>query len=109
MNKSVDLACELWTTVNRKSILSSFQDRFNDDYVDDLNDQFEENWYEAEIFRIHSCKTLRLRMEDGQNNLGDWFRQKLLIVENITELELDEFGVGKIPNTSPADTVIKYL
>ena len=48
-------------------------------------------------------------MEDGQNNLGDWFRQKLLIVENITELELDEFGVGKIPNTSPADTVIKYL
>merc|ERR1712137_1059590 len=29
--------------------------RFNDDYVDELNEQFKENWYEAEIFRIHSC------------------------------------------------------
>ena len=77
--------------------------------MDDLNEQFDENWYEAEIFRIHSCNQLQLRMEDGKDSLGDWFRQKLLIVENITALELTRFDVGKVPSSDPADTVIYYF
>ena len=74
--------------------------------MDELNEQFEENWYEAEIFCIHICETIELRMEDGNGGLGDWFRQKLLIVENITALDLTKFEVGKVPSSDPADTVI---
>ena len=74
--------------------------------MDAWNEQFEENWYEAEIIRIHSCDTLQLRMEDGDGGLGDWFRQKLLIVENITALDVTRFEVGKVPSSDPANTVI---
>ena len=46
-------------------------------------------------------------MEYGSGTFGDWFRQKLLIVENITDLELVEFGVGKLaPDPYPERTVI---
>ena len=46
-------------------------------------------------------------MEDKKDGLGDFFRQKLLIVENITDLELVRFEVGKLPSSkNTAHTVI---
>lgn len=64
-------------------------------------------WNQAEIFRIHGCKALRLRLDDGRNTLADRFDQKILIVEDIEELELLQFRVGEVPRTSTTGTVKK--
>jgi len=74
---------------------------FDDSYIEDIEeDQGNTDWFQAEIFRIYDCKTLRLRLTDGRDSLADYFRQKLLIVEQIDNLELQEFDVGKLPTSS---------
>ena len=87
-------------------IIFVFQDLFNDDYVDEIETEFKSiRWWEAEIFRIHGCKTLRLRLDDGRNSIADYFTDKLLILEDIEKLELQTFLVGKVPTKSTYGTV----
>ena len=88
-----------------------FQELFDDSYIEDIEeDQGNTDWFQAEIFRIYDCKTLRLRLTDGRDSLADYFRQKLLIVEQIDNLELQEFDVGKLPTSSNYGTVsVKYV
>jgi len=77
-------------------------DLFEDDYVDDI--EYEQgdstDWFRAEIFRIHGCKTLRLSLKSGRDTLADYFSQKLLIVEQIESLELEDFEVGELPGST---------
>ena len=80
---------------------------FDDSYIEDIEDDQDgsTDWFRSEIFRIHGCKTLRLRLTSGRNSLADYFDGKLLIVEDIKNLELQEFDVGKRPSSSNYGTV----
>ena len=89
------------------AFISFIQEFFSDDYINDIEQEFDRvRWYEAEIFRIHNCRTLRLRLDDGRDSLSDYFRQKILIIEDIEELELQTFLVGKVPSSSSYGTVM---
>ena len=89
------------------SNLLDLQDLFEDDYVDDI--EYEQgdstDWFRAEIFRIHGCKTLRLSLKSGRDTLADYFSEKLLIVEQIESLELEDFEVGELPGSTNFGTV----
>ena len=95
--------------------LLDLQDLFEDDYVEDIEyDQGDStDWFQAEIFRIHGCKTLRLSLKSGRDTLADYFSEKLLIVEQIESLELEDFEVGELPGSNNFGTVSfdtsKYL
>ena len=95
--------------------LLDLQDLFEDDYVEDIEyDQGDStDWFRAEIFRIHGCKTLRLSLKSGRDTLADYFSEKLLIVEQIESLELEDFEVGELPGSTNFGTVSfdtsKYL
>ena len=84
-----------------------FQELLDDDYIEIIEEEQDNSidWYRAEIFRIHDCKTLRLRLENSRDSLADYFDRKLLIVENIENLELQKFEVGKLPASSSTRTV----
>ena len=59
------------------------------------------------FFRMNPKMNFRLVRWFKKDGLGDFFRQKLLIVENITDLELVRFEVGKLPSSkNTAHTVI---
>ena len=79
----------------------------DDSYVDDILDEQgdSKDWYKSEIFRIYGCKTLRLKLRSGRDSLADYFHEKLLIIEDIDNLELQEFEVGRLPSTSNYGTV----
>ena len=79
----------------------------DDSYIEDIEDEQDgsTDWYKSEILRIHGCKTLRLRLPSGRNTLADYFDGKLLIIENIENLELQDFDVGKLPTSSNYGTV----
>lgn len=69
---------------------------FDEDDVEAIHDEFSQhNWDKSQIFRIYNCDVLRLRLEVGSNTFSDYLSQKLLIIENIKELELPEFLAGK--------------
>ena len=87
--------------------LLDLQDLFEDDYVEDIEyDQGDStDWFRAEIFRIHGCKTLRLSLKSGRDTLADYFSEKLLIVEQIESLELEDFEVGELPGSTNFGTV----
>jgi len=71
---------------------------FKDNFVDDLRDEFRDDddpWYEAEILRIYDCKRLEMDLRVGRDTFADYMRDKILIVEDIEELDVFEFTVGE--------------
>ena len=73
------------------------QDSLKDSNVADFED-VNENWYKSEIFRIFNCTVLEVVLKKGKDGIADQMDGKLLLIEQIAELELTEFLVGVDPN-----------
>lgn len=84
--------------LKRFMLNSSLQETFKDNFVDDIRDEFRDDddpWYEAEILRIYDCKRLEMDLRVGRDTFADYMRDKILIVEDIEELDVFEFTVGE--------------
>ena len=64
--------------------------------MDDVDDEFRKvDWWKADILRIYDCQRLEIDLRKGRDNFADYFHDKVLIIENIQELDVFEFTVGE--------------
>ena len=88
----------------------SKQDRFEDnDFVrqadDDHRDGGDDSWEYSEILRIYNCERLEVDLTiSGNDRIANLMKGKILILEDIQELDMDRFNIGE---TSDDGTVSK--
>ena len=73
----------------------------NTNYFDDTF----EGWQKSEILLIANCSTLEVYLRKEENSIADLMDGKMLIIENVTELKLNEFLVGDDPGIDDRGSV----
>ena len=72
--------------------------------IDDFDDGFE-GWHKSEILQIANCSTLEVYLRKEEDSIADLMDGKMLIIENVTELKLNEFLVGDDPGIAERGSV----
>ena len=64
-----------------------------------------EGWQKSEILQIANCSTLEVYLRKEEDSIADLMDGKMLIIENVTELKLNEFLVGDDPGIDDRGSV----
>jgi hypothetical protein len=80
----------------------------NDDSINEFEDE-SESWYKAEVLRIYNCSELELRLKKNADGIADQMNDKLLLIENIKVLRLEEFLVGVPTGYEDVGTVLLII
>ena len=81
--------------------LCSKQEKFNDyDFVTMADDNHrtdgDDSWEFSEILRIYECERLEVDLRiSGNDRVANLMKGKILILEDITELDIERFEVGE--------------
>ena len=81
--------------------LFSKQEKFNDnDFVrmadEDHRTDGDDSWEFSEILRIYECERLEVDLRiSGNDRVANLMKGKILILEDITELDVERFEVGE--------------
>ena len=81
--------------------LFSKQEKFNDnDFVrmadEDHRTDGDDSWEFSEILRIYECERLEVDLRiSGNDRVANLMKGKILILEDITELDIERFEVGE--------------
>ena len=81
--------------------LFSKQEKFNDyDFVTMADDNHrtdgDDSWEFSEILRIYECERLEVDLRiSGNDRVANLMKGKILILEDITELDIERFEVGE--------------
>ena len=81
-------------------IFISKQEKFNDnDFVrmaDEDHRDGDDSWEFSEILRIYECERLEVDLRiSGNDRVANLMKGKILILEDITELDIERFEVGE--------------
>ena len=82
-------------------IFISWQEKFNDnDFVrmadEDHRTDGDDSWEFSEILRIYECERLEVDLRiSGNDRVANLMKGKILILEDITELDVERFEVGE--------------
>ena len=85
---------------NINYIFISKQEKFNDnDFVrmaDEDHRDGDDSWEYSEILRIYECERLEVDLRiSGNDRVANLMKGKILILEDITELDIERFEVGE--------------
>ena len=59
----------------------------------------DESWDYSEILRIYNCERLEVDLTiSGNQRIANLMKGKILIFENIQELDIDRFDIGETNN-----------
>ena len=59
----------------------------------------DESWDYSEILRIHNCERLEVDLTiSGNQRIANLMKGKILIFEDIQELDIDRFDIGETNN-----------